>query len=86
MKLGPVTKLDKRNMITLKNSTMMSSQQTVTSLSFFNFMARFQPSGSRIPDASSIKLTFSLIITFYFKKTENRINKSLTQPSYYCFE
>ena len=35
-------------------------------------MANTQPSGSQIPDAWSIKLTFSLIVTFYLTITENR--------------
>ena len=30
--------------------------------------------------------TFSLIVTFYLAKTENRTKKSLTQLSYYCLE
>ena len=42
-KLGPVTKVDKRNMASQKTLTMMSCQQVLTS------------SGSRIPDAWSIK-------------------------------
>ena len=32
MKLGPATKIDKRNKITLKNMTMTSCWETVTSL------------------------------------------------------
>ena len=34
-------------------------------------MAHLQPTGSRIPDAWSIKLKFSLTITFYLTNTEN---------------
>ena len=34
----------------------------------------------------SVILIFSLIVTFYLTKTENRTKKSLTQLSYYCFE
>ena len=86
MKLGPVTKLDKRNTATSKKNLMMTScRQIVTSWSFFQFMTNLQPSGSRIPDAWSLQLTFSLIVTFYVTKLENRTNKSLTQLSYYCF-
>ena len=51
-------------------------------IAFFEFMANLQPSRSRIPEAWSIKLTFSLTITFDFTKTENRNKKSLTQLSY----
>ena len=35
-------------------------------------MANLQPSGSLISDAWSIKLIFSLIVTFYLTKTQNR--------------
>ena len=41
MKLGPTTKLDKRNMAMSKNLTMTSCRQIVSSLSFFQFMAKF---------------------------------------------
>ena len=82
MKLGPVTKLDKKNSVTPKKVTMMSCRQIVTSLSFFRFMVNFQPSESRILNAWSIKLTFSLTITFYLGKPKNRTKKSLTQLPY----
>ena len=36
--------------------------------------------------AESIKLTFSLKVTFCLTKNENRTKKSLTQRSNYCFE
>ena len=39
--------------------------------------------GSRIPDAWSVKFTFSSTVTFYLTKTENRTKKSLTQLSYH---
>ena len=64
----------------------MSCRKIVTSLSFFQFMANLEQSGSQIPDAESAKLMFSLIITFYLTKTENRTKKSLTQLSQCCFE
>ena len=41
-------------------------------------MANLEQSGSRIPDAWSLVLTFSLILNFYLTKTENRTKKSLT--------
>ena len=56
--------------------TMTSCQQFVTSLSFFQFMANLQPSGSRIRDAWSIKFTALLIVTFNLIKPENRTKKS----------
>ena len=64
MKLGPVTKLYKRNK-NIKKLTVTSCQQIVTSLSFFQFMDNLESSRGRIPDAYSVKLTFSLK---YFKK------------------
>ena len=65
MKLGPVTKLDKRNKVT---------SQIVTSLLFFQFMAILEESRSRIFDALAVKFTFSLTVTFYLTKPENRTN------------
>ena len=50
MKLGPVTKLYKRNKITSKNLTMASCLEIVTSLSFFQYMANLEQSGSWILD------------------------------------
>ena len=70
MKLGPVTKLDK----SLKSLAMALCRQILMSLSFFRFMANFEQSGSRIPDAWSVKLTFSLIITFSQKLKTELIN------------
>ena len=84
MKLGPVTNLDKRNTATSKKLMMTSCQQM--SLSNFWFMTNLEQSGSWIPDAWFVKLTFSLIITFYLTKIENRSEQSLTQLSYYCFQ
>ena len=55
-----------------KNLTITPCQEIVTSLSFFQFMANLQPSGSWIRDGWSIELTFSLIVTFYLTKPENR--------------
>ena len=86
MKLGPVTKLDKRNKTTSKKLTLTSCRKIVTSLSFFGFLANLEQSGGRIPDTESAKVMFSVIVTFCLTKTENRTKKSLTQLSHYCFE
>ena len=67
MKVGPVTKLDKENKT--KSLTMTSCRKIVTSLSFFQFRANLEQSGSRIPDAESAKVMFSYIVTFYLTKT-----------------
>ena len=64
----------------------MSFQKTVTSLSFFGFLANLEQPGGRIPDTESAKVIFSAIITFCLTKTENRTKKSLTQLLHYCFE
>ena len=47
----------------------------MTTLQFFQFMANLEQSESHIPDAQSVKLIFSLMVTFYFTKTENRTKK-----------
>ena len=62
MKLGPVTKLDKRDKTTSKKLTMTSCGKIVTSFPFFQFTTNLEQSGSRTPDALSIKLIFSLIV------------------------
>ena len=42
-----------------------------------------EQSGSGIPDAWFLKLTFSLLLTLYLTKTENRTKKSSTQLSHF---
>ena len=86
MKLGVVTKIDKRNQTTLKKIELTSCRKIVTSLSFFGFSANLEQSGGRIPDTESAKVMFSVIVTFCLTKTENRTKKPLTQLSHYCFE
>ena len=48
------------------------------SLSFFRSMANSKQSGSQIPDAQSVKLTFSLTVTFYLTESANITKKSVT--------
>ena len=76
MKRGLVTKLEKGKTATSKNidNDVMSANGDV--IAFYPFMAHLQPSRSRIPDAWSIKLTFSSAMTFYLTKTENRTKNS----------
>ena len=62
MKLGLVTKLDKRNEARSKNLTITSCQKIVTSLSFFRLIANLQTSGSQIPEACPINHTFHYFI------------------------
>ena len=82
MKLLPVTKLESRN----KKASMKltSCQKIMTSLSFFQLMVNLELSGSQIPDVQFVKLTFSLIVSFYLTKI-CRTKKSLTQLSHYSF-
>ena len=63
MKLGLVTKLAK-NKAMLKKSVMTSGRQIVKSLSFLRFMANLEQSGSWIPDACSVKVTFLFTVIF----------------------
>ena len=86
MKLGALTKFDKRNKTTSKKLTMTSCWQIVTSLSFFGFLANLEHSRGRILDPESAKVMFSVIVTFCLTKTGNRTKKYLTQVSHYCFE
>ena len=51
MKLGPVTKLDKRNKTTSKKfDDDVMSKKIVASLLFFQFTANLDQSGGRIPN------------------------------------
>ena len=79
MKLRPVTKLDKRNTEMSKkvdNDIMLTNCDVII---FIPINVQFPSIRSPIPDAWSIKLPFSLTITFYFKKSPKQL-------SYYSFE
>ena len=86
MKLGPVTKLDKRNTATLKNFDVdvMSSNCVIIVI----FIIYGQPDGvNQNPDSERMDCkTYIFIKSFYLTKTENRTKKSLAQLSYYCYE
>ena len=84
MKLGPVTKCDKRNKVTSKrfgNDVMLANYNVIVFSDLWPIW-----SNSRITNAKSVKLTFSLRATFYLTKTENRTKTFLAQFSHYCFE
>ena len=73
MKLRPINKLDKRNETTSKkldNDVMLENCDDIV---IFQFRTNLEQSGSRIPDAQSVKRMFILIVTFYLTKNENRI-------------
>ena len=56
---------------------MTSCHKIIISLTFFQFMANLDYSGSQIPDAKSRKFIFSLIVTFFLTDTENKTKKEL---------
>ena len=76
MKLGPVTKFDKRNKRTSKKFDVDVCRKIMTSLSFLGFLANLEQSGGPILDTESAKVMFSVIATFCLTKTENRTNKT----------
>ena len=82
MKPGPVTNYDKNNMATPKKFDYDFMSANCSAIVFFQFMPNLQPSRSRLPNAWSIKLTFSLIMTFDLAKTENRTKIFLILLSY----
>ena len=77
MKLGRVTKLDRRNKTMSKSfdKDAISENRDV----IFAIYGRFE--AMRKSDSGRI-----LCKTFYLTKTENRTNKSPTQLSHYYFE
>ena len=86
MKLGPVTKPDKRNKTTSKKIDDDVCRKIETSLSFFGSLANLEQSRDPVPDTEPSKVVFSVIITFCLTKTGNRTKKSVAQLSHYCFE
>ena len=72
MKLGSVTKLDKRNKTMSKKLTLTLCGKIMMSLSFFGFLANSEQSEDRIPYTESAKVMFSVIVTFCLTTTENR--------------
>ena len=86
MKLGPVTKLDKKNKITSKEFYNDVISRNCDVIAIFPMYGQFgaiqKPDSGRI----TVKLMFSLTITFYLTKTENSTKKSPTQLSHYCFQ
>ena len=71
MKLGPLTKIDKKNTVTSRKiyENLVSEPR---------FLVNLEQSGTEIRDPSPINLKLSLITTFYLTKTGNRTKKSLT--------
>ena len=86
MKLGPVSKICKRNTAkskTINNDVILTNCYLVV---IFQFKANLEQYESRILDTWSVILLFSLTVIFYLTKTENRTKTSLIQLSCYIFE
>ena len=86
MKLGSLTKLDKRNKTTSKKFDFDVMSENCDVIVIFFFWANLEQSVARNPDTESAKVKFSVIATFCLTKTEHRTKKSLTQLSRNCFE
>ena len=84
MKLGPVTKLDKRN--TARSNKFDELSESCEVIVIFPIYS--QSGAIRKPDPRRInyKTYFSIIVTFYLTKAENIGKRFVTQLSYYCFE
>ena len=78
MKLGAVTKIDKRSKAMSRKFDDDARSENCDVITIFPIYDQFEQSGSRIPDVESVKLIFSSIVTFYLTKTKNRTKKSLT--------
>ena len=70
MKLGPVTKLDKRKKTTSKKLDDDVMTLNCDAIVIFPIFGQF--GAIRKPDALSVKLTYSLKVTFNLTKTVNR--------------
>ena len=86
MKLGPVTKLDRRNKTTSKRFDVDVMSENCDVIVIFWIFGQF--GAIRRPDFGyrACKVMFSVIVTFCLTKIENRTKKYLTQFSRHCFE
>ena len=83
MKLGPVTKLDKKNKTRSKKFGDGVISKNCDVIVIFLIYGQF--GATQKPDSGRLvcKLIFSLIVTFCLIKTQNRTKISLTQLSHY---
>ena len=86
MKLGPVTKFDKRNKTTSKNiddAIMLADCHGVVVFPIYGQFGAIQK-----PDSGPIVCKIYIFIksNLLFYKTENTTKKSITQLPHYCFE
>ena len=86
MKLGPVTKRDKKNKTTSKNFDDHVMSRNCDVIVIFLFLANLEQPAGRISDRESVKVMFSVIVTLCLTKTENKTKKSLIQLSHCYFE
>ena len=71
MKIGPVTKLDKRNTTSKNDDDVMSADSDI--IAFFLIHAvKFAVTWKPESGCMVYKITFSLTITFYLTKTEKK--------------
>ena len=84
MKLGPITKCDKRNKTMSKNFDNDAITQNCDVIVIFRILSQF--AAVRRPDTEPAKFMFSVIVTFCLTKTVNRNKKSVTQLLQYQFE
>ena len=83
MKLGPVTKLDKRNKATSKRFDVEVMSENCDAIGIFRISGQF---GAVQRLDSRHRVCKSYVFIFCLTRTENRTKKSLTQLSQYCFE
>ena len=79
MKLGQVTRIDKRNKTTSKKIDDDVISGIFDVIVIFCIFGQFGAVRGRIPETEPAKVMFSAILTFFLTKTENRTNKTLTQ-------
>ena len=68
MKLGPVTKIDKRNKTTSKKIDIDVMSKKCDAIDIFRILANLEQSGGQIPETESAKVLFSVIVIFFLAK------------------
>ena len=86
MKLGPGTKLDKKNKTSSKIFDFDVMSENCDVIAIFRIFGQFGAvRGLDSGHGDCKSYVFSNSYLFYYK-TENRTEKFPTQPSHYCFE
>ena len=91
MKHGTLSKLQKRNTMTLNNfddDPMAANYDFTVNFQIYGRFEVIRPATWYMILSLSCLLVFhvSLTLMLYITKSENRTKKFLTQPSCYCFE